>query len=761
MRSSADPSDPHIAAVATLGPPVVAVGAQSGQRVVHGLTGFALLFAAGMWAAAVLMFLLEPMAAKMVLPLLGGAPSVWNTCVVFFQAMLLAAYAYAHAGPRWLGLRRHALFHVALLLISTLALPSALRVGSPPGDASPVPWLLLELLISIGLPFFLIATTAPLLQKWFSVTRHRWAGDPYFLYAASNFGSLVGLLLYPAVVEPLLLLQVQADYWKYGYLLFALLVSACVLPLTFRHRAPDDERLTLAASALSARPGAFRRIRWMALAFAPSSLMLAVTTFISTDIAAVPLLWVLPLALYLLTFVVAFGSSPRYPARTIDRALPLFLLLLVQFMVLHIGGPIWLVLTIHLAVFFLGAMVCHRALADDRPEPAHLTEFYLLVALGGVLGSLFNTLAAPLLFTGIVEYPAVLVLVCLLRRPEPNAAMPKGWRLAAPPFAGIATAAIMLSTAHIESVALRVGLLGIPMFFCLSLSRTRFPFAAAIAAVLLASALQPDQDGTVLHAERTFFGAYRVRLEPDGRHRTLAHGTTLHGVQSVDRSRPAEALSYYHQSGPLGDVFASAPIARGHARIGVVGLGVGSVAAYRQPSQTWTFFEIDPAIERIARREEFFTYLGQCGGACRVVIGDARQSLGIDPTEYGVLVLDAFSSDAIPVHLVTREAIALYLERLAPDGVLAFHVSNRHLNLEPVLARLAEEAGLVSMIRRDRMESSDGSGKSSSDWIVMARAAQHLGPIASNPQWSATISVSGVGIWTDDFSNILTLLLRR
>ena len=759
MSSSADPPGPLAAPVSTLDPVLVASGGRgrAGAR----LTPLVLLFGTGLWAGSVLMFLLEPMAAKMVLPFLGGSPSVWNTCVVFFQAMLLAGYAYAHAGPAWLGLRRHAVLHVGLLLLSTLALPYALRIGAPPGASSPVPWLLLQLLTSIGLPFFLLATTAPLLQTWFSRTRHRAARDPYFLYAASNFGSLVGLLLYPALVEPLLPLRLQAEFWKYGYVAFALVVSACVIPLRLgQPAAAADQAPAADHAARVARPDAFRRVRWLALSFAPSSLMLAVTTFISTDIAAVPLLWVLPLSLYLLTFVLTFGSSPRYPVTAIDRALPLLLLPLVLFLVLRIGGPIGLVVPVHLAVFFLAAMVCHRALADDRPDPARLTEFYLLVALGGVMGSLFNTLAAPLLFTGIVEYPAVLVLVCLLRRPQQEATLPRGWRTGAPILAGVITIAIMLATARLDSLALRFGLLGIPTFFCLSLSRTRVPFAAAIAAMLVASALQPDELGRVLHAERTFFGAYKVRLEPGGRHRTLAHGTTLHGVQSVDAARQGEALSYYHASGPLGEVFDSVPAAS-HPRIGVVGLGVGSVAAYRRPSQSWTFFEIDPVVERIARRGEFFTYLQACGSSCQVTIGDARQSLLADRNDYGVIVLDAFSSDAIPMHLVTREALRLYFDRLAPGGVLAFHVSNRHLDLEPVLARLAEEARLAAIIRRDRIPQDDRTGKTSSDWMVMARSVEDLGGLRGKDGWRAAGTSPAIGLWTDDFSNVLTLLMRR
>jgi hypothetical protein len=722
-----------------------------------------LLFGAGLWCGAVLMFLVEPMAAKMVLPHLGGAPAVWNTCVVFFQATLLAGYAYAHVAPRSLGLRRHAIVHVALLLASLLALPSALRIGTPAGNSNPVVWLLLQLSLTLGLPFFLLASTAPLMQRWFSRTTHEAASDPYFLYAASNFGSLVGLLLYPAVLEPLLPLREQALFWKYGYVAYALLVSACVMPLLRRldDRTAERQMPSLASGPSISQIGWPRRLRWIALSFAPSSLMLAVTTFISTDIAAVPLLWVLPLALYLVTFVIAFSSSSRYPRGLIDRALPLLLLPLVLFLVLRIGGPLALVVPLHLGVFFIAALLCHRALADDRPDAVHLTEFYLLVSVGGVLGSTFNTLVAPLLFTGILEYPAVLVLVCLLRDVTGAAKVGRRWRVAAPILCGVILTAITLSTAHLSSLSVRFALMSVPTFFCLSVSRTRLPFAAAIGAMLLVSILQWDELGKVQYAQRTFFGAYKVRLEPDGSHRTLSHGTTLHGIQSVARTAPAEPLSYYHRTGPLGDVFDLVPSASRRPHIGVVGLGVGSVAAYRKPSQTWTFFEIDPEVERIARRTEFFTFLQECGPPCRVVIGDARQSLAVDRNQYGVLVLDAFSSDAIPIHLVTREAIRLYLERLAPDGVLAFHISNRHLNLEPVLARIAEEERLVSMIRRDRIVATESSGKTSSDWLVMARARGDLGGLASNRTWTPSQSSLRIGLWTDDFSNVLTLLLRQ
>ena len=719
------------------------------------------LFSTSLLCGASLMFLLEPMAAKMALPSLGGAPAVWNTCVVFFQAMLLAGYAYAHAGSKWLGVRRHAGFHIILILASTLTLLTPFEMNERGGISNPVAWLLFELLRSIGLPFFLLATTAPLLQKWFSETGHEAAGDPYFLYAASNIGSLVGLFMYPLVIEPFLPLRLQARYWTFGYMAFAAVVTACAL-LLLRHRHRTGSTTDpLVDDRVHIRPGTIRRLRWIALSFAPSSLMLAVTTFISTDVAAVPLMWVLPLGLYLLTFVLAF-SSPRYPRAVVDRGLPLLILPLVLFLILGVTGPLVAVVPIHLSVFFLAALVCHRQLADDRPDTAHLTEFYLLMALGGVLGSLFNTLLAPMLFTGIVEYPAVLLLVCFLRStPKSQADPPQLWRVGGPVIVGLVAWGVMLASSKIDSTAVRFALLGIPAFGCLSLARTRLPFAAAIAGMLTASVFQSDPLGRILHAERTFFGTYKVRQDPAGEYRTLTHGTTLHGIQSISEGRRPEPLSYYHRTGPLGDVFRLSPMTPRREQVAVVGLGVGSVAAFRKPEQTWTFFEIDPAVEAIARNRRYFSYLADCGDACRVVIGDARQSLAAVSTDYGLIVLDAFSSDAIPLHLVTREAVDLYVSRLASGGLLAFHISNRHLDLEPVLARLAAEAGLVSVVRRDQVAAKEDSGKRSSDWMVMARNLEDLGPLASDTSWRRARHSVTTDLWTDDFSNILTLLVQR
>ena len=417
---------------------------------------------------------------------------------------------------------------------------------------------------------------------------------------------------------------------------------------------------------------------------------------------------------------------------------------------------------VHLAVFFLAALLCHSELADDRPAPARLTEFYFWIALGGVLGSLFNTLVAPALFTGVLEYPLMLVVVCLLRRVPDEDSRPRsqavGYALA------VLTAAITLALlrwgAEIHSTRTVFAMLGIPALLCLRTSRLKYPFAVTISLILLTAVVQPDQFGTLLHAERTFFGTYRVRLDPSRRYYSLAHGTTIHGMQSVAPERRSEPLTYYHRSGPFGELFNEMLTASRHPHIAVVGLGVGSLAAYRQPGQAWTFFEIDPAVERIARRQENFTYLSDCGPACQVVLGDARLSIRNAPDHhYGLIVLDAFSSDAIPMHLMTREAAELYLTKLAPDGALAFHISNRHLRLEPVLGRLATDLKLSALATEDLIADS-AKGKSGSDWLVMARTPAVLGGLWAKANWSPARMDARVSAWTDDFSNIVSVFGR-
>ncbi|HEU5100772.1 MAG TPA: fused MFS/spermidine synthase, partial [Roseiflexaceae bacterium] len=697
-----------------------------------------IIYALAIFVSALLLFIVEPMFARMILPLLGGSPSVWNTAVVFYQAMLLLGYVYAHAATKWLGVRRQAALHIVLLLLPLLALPIGIPAGwSPPTQANPALWLLALLLVAVGVPFFVVSASSPLLQTWFAATRHRAAADPYFLYAASNVGSMLALLAYPLLIEPRLGLREQSWIWAGGYLLLAALIGMCAVLV---RRAPASPALaTLAATApapAGERLSWRRRGRWVLLAFVPSSLMLSVTTYLSTNIAPIPLLWVIPLAIYLLTFILVFMRRPILPHTLVLRALPIAILPLIITLVAQATQPIGLLIGLHLAVFFVATMACHGAIARDRPPPTQLTEFYLWMSAGGVLGGLFNALLAPLLFTTVVEYPLVLVLACVLLetkdqglktkdqrqeieknsgalvvRPSSFVLWPRLLDLGLPAALGALVALAILGArgAGMSNSPLGLGLMfGVPSLVCFSFSRRPLRFGLAIGAILLASTLYTSGQGQVLHAERSFFGIHRVLLDATGQFHSLAHGSTRHGMQSLDPANRNEPLTYYSRSGPIGQVLADLTQRRPGARVAAIGLGAGSLACYKQPGQQWTFYEIDPSVVRIAREPAYFTYLQDCAPDAGMVLGDARLSLASAPDGgYDLIVLDAYSSDSIPMHLITREALALYLRKLAPGGVLAFHISNLYLDLKPALGNLAADAGLASLARDDLVLSAE------------------------------------------------------
>jgi spermidine synthase len=737
--------------------------------------------------SSALLFLVEPMFAKMVLPLLGGSPSVWNTCVVFFQAMLLCGYMYAHSLTAWLDFKWQTVVHALVVLGAVMLLPIAIPAGwAPPTGHNPTFWLLGLLLVSVGLPFFVVSSTAPLLQRWFSGTDHDAAADPYFLFAASNAGSLLALLSYPALFEPLLRLRAQSVMWTGGYVLLAGLILACTL-ITLRrsagrHARPDarplaeipfstatpvaGERAALSPNATGREgetPTWGHRARWLALSAAPSSLLLGVTTFLSTDIAAIPLLWILPLVLYLLTFIVAFAVSSDRLRTVADRLLPISVLPLVLLLVSQTSQPAVLVIPVHLLAFLVTALVCHLELARSRPAPRHLTEFYLYVSLGGLLGGLFNTLVSPVLFARVLEYPLALVLACLLRpRTGPPQRLRDGMTGSALRVAGVtvlAVAVVLIASRHKFDNHLILALMGVPIFAAFTLSRRPIPFAAAVAGTLAAGLLYNGYEGTVIHAERTFFGVYRV-IDQGGGYRSLFHGTTLHGKQSLNRSRAHEPLTYYHRSGPIGQVFAALAPRLESGHVGVVGLGTGTLAAYATSGQRWTFYEIDPAVIRLAHDSGYFSYLTDTRAAIQIVPGDARLALAQAPAhDYNVLILDAFSSDAIPMHLMTWEALALYRSKLAPGGVLAFHISNRHLALEHVLAKLAGNAGLTALVETAPVSVEETAlGMETSQWLVMASAPPDFGALASDRRWLRAEAYRDTPLWTDDFSNILSAL---
>jgi len=722
----------------------------------------AMLFGATLFLSAFLMFLVEPMIARLVLPLLGGAASVWNTCLVFFQAVLFAGYAYAHAATRF-GIRRRTVLHGLVIILPLIVLPIGLARVPEPSTTHPAAWLLLALLTSVGLPFFALSTSAAVLQTWFSATDDDAARDPYFLYAASNLGSFVALLAYPLIVEPTLRLRQQSAWWTIGYIAFIVFTLACAGVVWRR----DGRTVVATAADLSAEAiGWGRRLRWLALAFAPSSLLLAVTSYIATDVASVPLLWVGPLSIYLMTFVVAFSPSAERVRGLARRFMPLAVIVLTLALVAQMNQPLSYAIPVHLVTFAIVALFCHGELARDRPPAGHLTAFYFWIALGGMLGGLFNALLAPVLFVGVAEYPLVLALTCALRRADPSAPPANGARARLEDIAfataiGAAAAAVVLVNNRFgsESRFLMLGV-GVPAVVAFGQQRRPFRFFACVAALLLAGSLVQSGFGHSIYAARTFFGIYRVRMDDRRHFRFMFHGSTLHGMQSTLPARRHEALSYYYRTGPIGQVFDEVPIASQTSDVAVVGLGVGSLATYARPGQHWTFYEIDPEVEHIARNAEYFTYLEDCGPTCVVTIGDARLSMArARPQQYGLIVLDAFSSDAIPIHLLTGEAMSLYASRLAPGGVIAFHISNLHLSLSPVLARVADDQGLAALVQGEPPNAGSLSlGKFPSQWMVVARDPRDFGSLAADRRWQRPEVTASTPLWTDDFSNIVSVL---
>ena len=746
---------------------------------------------------------MQPMVGKMILPLLGGTPAVWSTCMVFFQAALLGGYAYAHVLTSRLRPSRQVLVHVVALALPFAVLPLAVNPRLlRGGEANPILDVLTLLSLSVGLPFLVVSATAPLLQKWFTHTGHPAARDPYFLYAASNLGSMLALLGYPTLVEPRLHLQgsswlTQTTLWSLGYAGLAGLTALCALTLWWKpavEPAPAPADAAAPPAPPEERPRWARRLYWIVLAFVPSSLLLGVTTYITTDLAAVPLLWVLPLAIYLLTFIVAFGRWPRLLHRLVVRlALP-STLVVIFLMVSALPERIWVIVLWHFGLLFVLALACHGALALDRPGPRHLTEFYLLISVGGVLGGLFNALVAPVVFSSLIEYPLMMVLACVLLAAAEGAAvgLGAGARRALLAAAAAALALVLYS----ESATLRVDfaflarvldvgadrvsdwldpaerllnkllIYGPPLAVAWFLRRRPLHLGLALASILLISGFVDARNSDQIRQSRSFFGVLRISRDRDPKGYTeLRHGTTLHGRQSLERSRRAEPLSYYQRKGPVGQLFAELDRRAGSVHMAVVGLGTGTLAAYARPGDRITFYEIDRLVRDVAFDPAYFTYVTDARDravSLRLELGDARirmEAVRRDRPEerYDVILVDAFSSDAIPVHLLTREALRLYFDLLGPRGILALHISNRYLRLEPVVAALAEDGRYARMLQDGGTDDVPGAVEAS--WAILARRTEDFGDLASDSRWTETpLDVeSAVSAWTDDFHNLLSV----
>jgi hypothetical protein len=1007
-----------------------------------------ILFTITLFASATLLFLVEPMVAKMLLPKFGGTPAVWATCMVFFQTALLAGYAYAHAATKYMSLRQQIVAQIGLLTAAVLVLP-LLRLSvnwEPPGDAHPAPWVLLILTGAIGLPFFVMSTSAPLLQKWFSETGHPSAKDPYFLYAASNVGSMATLLLYPFLVEPELTIPWQNYVWMAGYVALLGATLWCgylvwfspaarkaakkvrvleTVPAAATEKAPQlvaagetaivakkdasaetdtvplsdekkieepaangaaeeeeeegaDESVAITAEAPAGgkrkkrkggwreaitrkpaikptltseqvtaqqppprepepaprplppttdpdRPSVWTQLHWIALAFVPSSLFIGVTTYMTTDIASLPLLWIIPLALYLLTFIIVFSQTlgPReHPIvhQAMVLTMPVLVLLLVFVMVseIKIGRIEWLFL-LHLATLFVVSMVCHGELARNRPGPRHLTGFYLCMSIGGTLGGVFNALVAPVVFQSVAEYTLVIVIACMLLPPmedvfkmsklnrwldillggalgaaalycvykfilwyDDSPEMGHRWLdmtgfaslweqvlvillvtgallayafaarkqqrlsrwldVAMPLSLGLLTAQLIhsapfrtwgLTTSLAEALDVtpdrlsRVLTYGLPVALCYGFAEQPIRFGLGVGAIFLAGVFNSADSSYTIHQDRSFFGVLKVetrdpyddpllRRWQDGTiYNRLLHGTTLHGMQrqpnmpllmlpltatnpyeaaaytSYGRqesdSLRLEALTYYHRTGPIGQVYSSYCSPGTKCDVAFIGLGTGTMSSYLEPGQHGDIYEIDRKVVDIASNERFFTYLRDARGPYDIRLGDARLKLkDAAPHSYKLIVVDAFSSDAIPVHLITKEAVELYFDKLTPDGVLAVHISNRHLSLGPVLGNIVRELGLAGLDEYDNDEGAPG--KNSSDWVVLARNRRALEPLIArreaarlSTQANLVLGMNAAPVmlpvpfarftlwddleddpeqrtWTDDYSNIIGVL---
>ncbi|MCZ0943924.1 MAG: fused MFS/spermidine synthase [Gammaproteobacteria bacterium] len=710
------------------------------------------LFTATIFAGAVLLFWIQPLFTKIALPLLGGSPSVWNTAMVFFQAMLLAGYAYAHVLTRTLAPSAQLIVHAAILGIAALFLPAGIEAGWRPEEGTPPAlWLLALLFASLGAPFFAVAATAPLLQRWFSQTDHPHAQDPYFLYAASNAGSVAVLLTFPFLIEPQFTNHAQAWAWTAGFAVLALGILGCGATI-LKRPAPSVAAGESTVESAS-RPSWRQRGGWVLYAAVPSALLLGVTAHISSDIAAAPLLWVVPLTLYLLTFVNAFAVRPLIPPAIAARAMAFAVVLLATLFPWR--EPAGLILPLHLLAFLAIALGCHGELARRRPAPAALTEFYLFLSIGGLIGGACVALLAPQLFDAVLEYPLAIVLAAAL--------MPHATR-------GVRRSDLVL-IACILAVMLGLQplakLLDVPLpnivfaavcavLAVLVLSRQFRPlaFALCVAALLIAQVWTPMREG-VLWTGRSFFGVYRVSEAGDPPVRSLIHGTTVHGGQWF-RKGVVMPTAYYTESSPVAEVIRRVRSQKDGLQVGAVGLGTGALSYYRQPEDEWRYYEIDPMVRWLAAESGFFQMLGAQDPNADIVTGDARLAIAREQSgRFDLLIMDAYSSDAVPVHLLTREALWLYADKLTDDGILVLHISNRFLDLAPAIgatvASLEFTAEIGHLTRLD--EDVDPMGTPST-WVAIARTAPTLERLDLGERWNP-LDRSDARVWRDDFSSFV------
>jgi SAM-dependent methyltransferase len=715
------------------------------------------LFLATIITGSFLLFLTQPMIARMALPRVGGAPAIWNSAMLVYQLLLLGGYAYAHWLSR-LRPRKQISVHLLLLALAALWLPIGLIDALPPAEVEPAFWVPWFLLSSIGPLFFIVSAQAPLMQRWYALETSR--GDPYPLYAASNLGSFAGLISYPLIVEPLMTLQQQSWLWTGIYALLVLLVAVCAFTV------PADA-VEVVPEETAPAPTKRETLKWVALAAVPSGLMLSTTTHLTTDIVAMPLLWALPLGLYLLSFVFAFAARRKF-ADLVTIVAPLIILVAGGLAFSDGTRNPFFSATLGLILLFAVAVALHGELFRLRPAVGHLTRFYLAMSFGGMLGGLFCAVVAPLLFDWAYEHP-LLILAAALLVPQ-FALVPWPARLEKVLVFALPVLAFILSYASesgylgYTQTATMLGSIVVSLIALACLGR-RWAFAAGLGALMLSyggwSTLERSTENV---RTRSYFGIYDVYERPDGSARVLTHGTTLHGIQNLQPGLETVPTSYYARRSGVGLTLSNTEVLFGpQARVGVIGLGSGTLSCYARPGQDWTFFEIDPAMVDVARNR--FTFLSRCAPQARIVLGDARLSLARQPrNSLDVLAVDAFSSDAVPMHLLTREALAVYGQALQPDGIVLFHVSNRYLDLKPVIADIAERGGwAVQMLQYVPDEDEELLNNTVSVWIALSRNQGVLDRLLElsgedSEYWETLPPTPGFSGWTDDHASILPII---
>ena len=727
-------------------------------------TGNRTLFLATICLGSLLLFLVQPMVARMALPRLGGSPSVWNSAMLVYQSLLLAGYAYAHWLSRFAA-KKQAYIHVSLFATAALMLPIGLSNANPPVDGSPyfwVPWLFIS---SIGPLFFVVAAQAPLMQRWFALSG---GGDPYPLYAASNLGSFGGLLAYPLIVEPLLAVTQQSLLWSTGYVTLIGFVALCAL------RLPKYELAVESAAIHTAQPGRTLFWRWALLAAVPSGLMLSTSLHLTTDIVAMPLIWVLPLGLYLLSFSVAFAER-RGLAVALTRVSPFFIVFAACATFVDATAFPFALAGVTLVSLFVIAVAIHSRMFDLRPEPAHLTRFYLAMSVGGMLGGLFCALIAPLIFDWTYEHPILLMAAALLVVHQPifafTAKFSDGSKAATRATRLGTIALLFIAVASIDIFEIPVGLSMTMLSGLILVSLAPLTFGNRVLFPVLVGAVLLSMNGWDRLAmsiadgkmTRSFFGIYSIGMQA-GKARTLVHGTTVHGIQMLDTVKSTMPTTYYAPKSGVGLAMTAAPaLFGGKARIGVVGLGAGTLSCYSQPGQDWRYYEIDPVIVDIARNPKNFTFISQCLPGVTVETGDARLVLAEEANRKAdLLVIDAFSSDSVPMHLLTLEAFETYRKHISDNGLLMVHISNRYLDLRPVLAGAASH-GWTARIRRYAVTDDERKNfYTPSLWVALSPNKETIAKLeasSGSDGWSELKGRADFTPWTDDYGSILPLLM--